>query len=156
MERMPPPSDDEGSPETYHQGRNRRKALATGLAVGLGIVYASIRWRPLRVEVQGPSMGPTLQAGDWALAVPASRYRVGDVVVVEHPKRRGFEMVKRIVAAPGDLAPDGRGLAPDEWWVEGDGPEASTDSRAFGPVSRRALRGRVRLVYWPPERRRLL
>ena len=46
--------------------------------------------------------------------------RAGDVVVVEHPERPGFELVKRVVAVPGDAAPDGRMLGADEYWVEGD------------------------------------
>jgi hypothetical protein len=78
------------------------------------------------------------------------------VVVVEHPDRPGYEMVKRVVAVPGDLAPDGRVLDADAFWVEGDSPDASTDSRTFGPVPRSKLGGRVRLVYWPPDRRRFV
>lgn len=103
-------------------------------------------------------MAPTLQPEDWCLAVPARRVGRGDVVVVEHPRRPGYEMVKRVVAVPADLAPDGRTLGPHEYWVEGDhpNPERSTDSRSFGPVSRELIKGRVLLVYAPVERRRLL
>lgn len=101
-------------------------------------------------------MLPSLSPGDWALAVASSRYRRGDVVVVEHPARPGFEMVKRVAGLPGDLTPDGGVLGPDEFWVEGNRPEASTDSRSFGPVRREHLKARVRLVYWPPQRRRRL
>ncbi len=101
-------------------------------------------------------MLPSLSPGDWAVAVELSRYRRGDVVVVEHPARPGFEMVKRLVAVPGDLTPDGRVLESDEFWIEGDHPQSSTDSRSFGPVRRDHLKARVRLVYWPFERRRRL
>jgi type IV secretory pathway protease TraF len=80
---------------------------------------------------------------------------VGDVVVVEHPDRPAYEMVKRITAAPGQRVGD-RTLEPDEWWVEGDYPGASTDSRTFGPVGRDALRAKVVLIYWPRDRRRRL
>ena len=92
-------------------------------------------------------MQPALEHGDWALAVRARRVRPGDVVVLEHPDRPGFEMVKRVVAAPG-----GRRLGPDEVWVEGDDPGASTDSRTFGPVAARSVAARVVLVLWPPRR----
>jgi type IV secretory pathway protease TraF len=78
------------------------------------------------------------------------------VVVVEHPRRPGFEMVKRVVAIPGDPAPDGRVLDHDEFWVEGDARDASTDSRHFGPVRREHVKAAVRLVYRPWERRRIL
>lgn len=101
-------------------------------------------------------MSPALEPGDWALAVAAGRLRLGDVVVIEHPTRPGFEVVKRIVAVAGELTADGRLLRSDEFWVEGDNPGASTDSRHFGPVTRDRIRAEVRLVYWPPPRRRIL
>ncbi len=99
-------------------------------------------------------MAPTLLPGDWALAVRSRRLRRGDVVVVEHPRRAGLEMVKRIVAGPGESAPDGRTLGPADWWVEGDAPDGSNDSRHFGPVTSEQVKALVRFVYWPPERRR--
>jgi signal peptidase S26 family len=101
-------------------------------------------------------MVPTLFPGDWALAVRPGRLRHGDVVVVEHPNRPGFEMVKRITGVPGGHAPDGRVLGAGEWWVEGDARGRSTDSRSFGPVRSDHVKAVVRLVYWPPARRRLL
>ncbi len=126
------------------------------VAVTAALAYSFLRWKPFRVEVKGPSMAPALLPGDWALAVKPGRLRRGDVVVVEHPGRPGFEMVKRVMGMPGDLAPDGRILGEDEWWVEGDAPGESTDSRQFGPVGRDAIVAQVRLVYGPPGRARLL
>ena len=140
-------------PETYHRGR--KPVWGVGLAVALGVVWACVRWRPSRVAIEGGSMAPALAPGDWALAVPLRRPRVGDVVVVEHPGRPGYEMVKRITAGPGDSVAD-RLLAVDEWWVEGDFAQASTDSRQFGPVRGDELKGKVLLVYWPRERRHRL
>lgn len=101
-------------------------------------------------------MAPALRPGDWALAVASRRLRRGDVVVIEHPRRPGLELVKRIVAAPEELAPNGVVLEADEWWVEGDAGADSTDSRHFGPVRTDAVRATVRLVYSPPSRRRLV
>jgi signal peptidase I len=98
-------------------------------------------------------MAPTLIPGDWGLVVTPHRFANGDVVVVEHPHRRGYEMVKRIRASPGERIDD-RALAEDEYWVEGDLAAASTDSRQFGPVRRDALKAKVVLVYWPKDRRR--
>jgi hypothetical protein len=120
------------------------------------LAYCVLRWRPFRVEVSGGSMAPTLEPGDQALAVRARRVRRDDVVVLEHPGRRGFELVKRVTGVPGDLAPEGRILGDCELWVEGDAPDGSTDSRSFGAVDRTAVVATVRLVYWPPARRRLL
>ena len=59
-------------------------------------------------------MRPTLEPGEWALAVAPRGDLLGEVVVVEHPERPGFEMVKRVVAGPGAVAPDGVVLADDE------------------------------------------
>jgi type IV secretory pathway protease TraF len=99
-------------------------------------------------------MEPSLSDGEWAIAL-RRRVRVGLVVVVEHPERPGFELLKRIVAAPGDAVAERR-LGAGEWWVEGDASEASTDSRSFGPVSGSAIRGRVVVVYFPWSNRRML
>lgn len=125
--------------------------------VGVAAAYTFVRRkRPFRVEIEGPSMAPTLLPGDWALAVRPRRLTRGDVVVLEHPERPGVELVKRVVGVPDDLAPDGRILQADEYWVEGDDPPRSTDSRHFGPVARERVKAKVRLIYWPPSRRRLL
>lgn len=98
-------------------------------------------------------MVPTLMPGDWALAVARRRFRRGDIVVVEHPGRPGYEMVKRIKGMPSERVGD-RTLTDDELWVEGDREDASTDSRHFGPVRREQVKAKVVLVYWPTSRRR--
>ena len=128
--------------------------LAT-LFAGIAAAYGFQRWRPFRVEVAGTSMRPTLEPGDWALAIRVRSVRRGDIVVVEHPERPGFELVKRVVHVAGDVAPAGFELV-DEIWVEGDEPEASSDSRRFGPLPIERVRARVRWVWWPPERVRSL
>jgi nickel-type superoxide dismutase maturation protease len=120
------------------------------------IAYALLRWRPFRVEISGASMAPTLEPGDWALAVIARRVRRGNVVVLDHPERPGFELVKRVIGVEGDRTPDGRVLGADEYWVEGDDQAGSSDSRSFGPISRGSVKGTVRFVYGPPWRRRII
>ena len=95
-------------------------------------------------------MSPALRDGEWGVAV-AGRPRRGDVVVVEDPRRPGFELVKRVTAAPGDVGPDGA-LLDGRYWVEGDRAEASTDSRTFGPVEPGSIKGRVVAVWWPRPR----
>jgi signal peptidase I len=132
--------------------------VATGLAAASAVAAAGwffLRAKPSRVAIEGASMAPTLVPGDWALVITPSEYRVGDVVVVEHPGRPGYEMVKRILGAPGDEV-DGRILGEWEYWVEGDFAQASTDSRQFGPVTEDELRAKLVLVYWPAARRKVL
>jgi mitochondrial inner membrane protease subunit 2 len=129
----------------------RKVAFAAAVLAGIAAAYGFRRWRPFRIEVEGTSMRPTLEPGDWAIAVRVRRLHRGDVVVVEHPDRIGFELVKRVTHLPGDVAPDGLGLV-DRAWVEGDDPDGSSDSRTFGPVPLGLVRGRVWFVWWPPGR----
>jgi nickel-type superoxide dismutase maturation protease len=106
------------------------------------------RWRPFRIEVEGESMSPTLEPGDWLVAIRLRSIDRDMLVVVEHPERPGYEMVKRVAGVPGDRIED-RTLGPGEYWVIGDNEDASTDSRHFGPVSSASIRGQVVVRYWP-------
>jgi signal peptidase I len=149
----PPPSTGDAEFESYRRGRRRVPGHLAALSAAAAAGWGFLRYRPSRVAIEGPSMAPTLLPGDWALVVTPRRYRRSDVVVVEHPGRPGYEMVKRIMGAPGDRIGD-RILGVDEFWVEGDFARASTDSRQFGPVTRDELKAKVLLIYWPIERRR--
>ena len=114
------------------------------------VAWVAVR-RPFRVAVQGWSMAPMLQPGDFLIAVRSGPIRRGALGVVEHPDRAGYEMVKRFAGVPGDSI-EGLMLSADQFWMVGDDPEASTDSRAFGTVSRDGIRGVVLFRYWPPSR----
>ncbi len=88
-------------------------------------------------------MRPTLCAGDLCLVVWGSPVRPGNVVVARLPGRPlGVKRAVRRTA--------------EGWWLEGDDPEASTDSRTFGAVPDDAVLGRVVIRYWPPARRPVL
>jgi nickel-type superoxide dismutase maturation protease len=92
-----------------------------------------MRWR--RVAVRGPSMSPTLGDGDVVLVRFGAPVRAGDVVLVTWPARPGQLSVKRAVRREGD-----------GWWVLGDNPYGSTDSRTLGPADVPAV---VRRRLWP-------
>ena len=95
--------------------------------------------RPLTaVLVSGPSMLPTLRPGDCLLVRRGSRVRPGQVVVARYPSRPGLLVVKRAVRPVGEL-----------WWVQGDNPAVTDDSRKDGPAE---VLGRVVLRYWPVPR----
>ena len=141
--------------QTYHGCGNRRWGVFVLVAGAAGVAAGAWwRWRPFRVAVDGDSMRPALHAGDWLVATRRGVLRVGSIVVVEHPDRPGFELVKRVGAGPGERV-GGRVLGPDDYWVLGDDPDLSTDSRRFGPVSRARIHGVARLRYGPLRRARL-
>lgn len=98
-----------------------------------------------RVVVQGESMAPTIRAGQkrWVSTLAYRRRppKVGDIVLVQHP-HQDLRMLKRVAAVPGSLM-NGQTLGPDEYFLVGDNPPQSTDSRHWGTVSRRLIRGRL-------------
>ena len=96
-------------------------------------------------------MSPTLEPRDFLVALANAPVRAGSLVVVQHPDRPAYEMVKRVAAVPGDRVGD-RLLRRFEYWVVGDDPAASTDSRSFGPLTSSAIKGVVRARYWPVSR----
>jgi nickel-type superoxide dismutase maturation protease len=104
-------------------------------AVAPGVQHLARSWRA-RVSVNGDSMAPTIEAGDWLLVDPMAyglrAPRPGQLVVALDPRDPGRELVKRVAAL--DL--DGRLL------LAGDARGASTDSRTFGAVDPAAVRGR--------------
>jgi nickel-type superoxide dismutase maturation protease len=112
-----------------------RKRWIVGVLAGVAVARASGRWFPVRVE--GESMTPTLQPGDFVAvrALRASEPAPGQIVVARFDDR---EVVKRVVR-----------VADGAYWLEGDNSAASTDSRTHGPVKREQIAGLVRARYKP-------
>ena len=92
------------------------------------------------LRIIGPSMEPALRNGDCWVVRLGARVSPGDVVLARHPLRPDLQIVKRIVRASGT-----------GWWVEGDNPDFSDDSRAFGPVDE--VLGKLVFRYSPLIRR---
>jgi nickel-type superoxide dismutase maturation protease len=89
-------------------------------------------------DVAGRSMLPTLRPGDVVVVRWRARVSAGDVVVVRRPDRPGLNVVKR--AARREAG---------GWWVLGDNPAESDDSRVFGVVPDAAVVARVLARPWP-------
>lgn len=81
-------------------------------------------------------MEPTLSAGDRLLVSYGARVRPGHVVVARFPD--DTLVIKR--------ASERRGL---RWWLVGDNPEQSTDSRHRGAIAPDDILGVARLRVWP-------
>jgi nickel-type superoxide dismutase maturation protease len=92
-----------------------------------------VRWR--RVAVRGPSMSPTLRDADVVLVRFGAAVHSGDVVLVRWATRPGQLSVKRAVRH-----------TEAGWWVLGDNPYGSTDSRTLGPAEVLAV---VAWRLWP-------
>lgn len=110
--------------------------LATALLV-LSIVF-----KIQVLYVNGESMQPSLNNMDTLLAIPASDYKVGDIVTFYMPE---FDetLVKRIVGVSGDTVEFINPLTgvsgvykvkDGEVFVEGDNYYDSIDSRVFGAI----------------------
>lgn len=91
-----------------------------------------------RVRIVGPSMEPALRNNEWWVARRTATLRPGDVALIVHPKRPDALIVKRLARR------DDTG-----WWVLGDNPDQSEDSRQFGAVPAENVIGRLWFRYHP-------
>jgi signal peptidase I len=153
--------------------------LAVAVAVAL-LVRSFVRI----YTIPSASMLPTLEAGDHILVTPyfGRSPRRGDVVVFRSPAGGEDLLVKRVVAAPGDLIDarlgqvriggrtlaepyladaaasgsfDAQVVAPDSYFVLGDNRGDSRDSRHWGPLPRALIAGKARMVLWSSGGRRV-
>ena len=83
--------------------------------------------------VEGDSMLPTLTSGDKILVDLFATIVVGDIVLAQHPYKRSSRLVKRVT----EISPSG------EYFLTGDNPNESTDSRTLGWFSPNDVWGRV-------------
>lgn len=83
-------------------------------------------------RIEGDSMEPVLMDGDEVIVNETADVAIGDVVIAQHPFKSGLIMAKRITAV------DANG----KFFLVGDS-DGSTDSRTFGPVSLKYIKGKV-------------
>ena len=99
-----------------------------------------------RVAIEGRSMEPALEPGDWLLVDPDAFVRQppgpGSLIIAPDPRQSELLLLKRV----GSVDPDGR------LQLLGDAPDASTDSRTFGSIDPATVQGRPWFRYWPLRR----
>ena len=84
-------------------------------------------------RVAGDSMLPTLRDGDAVMISANYTVVVGDIVLAQHPYKQSVKMLKRVAS----IGKNGR------YFLEGDNPGESTDSRTFGTVSIEYIHGKA-------------
>ena len=107
-------------------------------------------------RVYGHSMSPVLNPGELVL-VREGEYDArepghGELVAARPASLGGRACVKRIIGLPLERVEYEGGewtLGPEEFFLMSDRTSHGTDSRSFGPVTRRELLGRVWARVWP-------
>lgn len=144
------------------------------------VLYFGINAVSARVRVDGFSMRPTLQDGEYILvnklAYKLGQPQRGDIVVFVFPVNPEEDLIKRVIGLPGDtisvqggvLSINGVAMnepyinappayegtwtvSPDELFVLGDNRNDSRDSHQWGLLPVGNVIGRAVLIYWPPK-----
>ena len=97
-----------------------------------GRILSLIGWRQI-FEVEGDSMSPTLNNGDLVLVNFQTEFKVGDIILANHPFDKGAKLIKRIWK----ISPTGK------YFLIGDNLAKSTDSRNFGELSAADILGKI-------------
>ncbi len=144
------------------------------------VLYFGINAVSARVRVDGFSMRPTLQDGEYILvnklAYKTGEPQRGDIVVFVFPINPQEDLIKRVIGLPGEsvsihngqVTVNGVALTEPyiagppsydgDWVVQegqlfvlGDNRNDSRDSHQWGLLPIENVIGRAVLIYWPPE-----
>lgn len=168
---------NEAVDEKIHWGRFALDIIETlVLAV---VLFLGINAISARVRVDGFSMQPTLDDGEFVLVNKMS-YRFGevsrgDIIVFHFPLNPEEELIKRVIGLPGDRVLVRNNLVyvngqllnepyiaqpplyTGEWtvadgqiFVLGDNRNNSNDSKDWGLLPAENVVGKAAVIYWPP------
>ena len=173
---LEPQAQPEAQPE--HKESWRRVGLDILETIVLAIVlYFGINALSARVRVDGMSMTPTLQNGEYILvnklAYKTGQPERGDIIVFSF---QGQDLIKRVIGLPGETIHISDGIvtvngvkleepyiAQDpnyfgEWpvpegslFVLGDNRNDSRDSHQWGLLQMENVIGKSLVIYWPPS-----
>ncbi|MGB8707552.1 MAG: signal peptidase I [Dehalococcoidia bacterium] len=137
-------------------------------------------------KVYGSSMLPTIEEGEYIMVSKAAYFfgepQRGDIIVFDSPQDPKSDLIKRIIALPGDtveirddkvivngtplaepytLEPPHYLMLPEEiptghYFVLGDNRNNSSDSHRGWTVPRQNIVGKAWITYWPPYRSRVM
>jgi signal peptidase I len=137
-------------------------------------------------KVYGSSMLPGIEQGDYIMVSKATYFlgepQRGDIIVLHSPQDPNTDLIKRIIALPGDtveikdntvfvndtalvepyiMEPPHYLLLPEEipaghYFVLGDNRNNSSDSHRGWTLPRKNIIGKAWITYWPPYRWRTM
>lgn len=143
------------------------------------VLFVAINFLTARIRVDGSSMEPSFHDGDYVivnrLAYRFGEIQRGDVIVFPYPLDEEDDYIKRVIGLPGDRvgvyggvvyvngepinepyifeqprADEAEMIVPEGYvFVMGDNRNASSDSRAWGPLNIEKIIGKAVFRYWP-------
>ena len=175
---LTPPPAEEAQPQKQPRETLIREIIETLLLTVF--IFWLVNTATGRFRIEGFSMLPTLQEGEYVIIDKLSYYlnepERGDVIVLHFPNDRSRDFIKRVIGVPGDHIDvsggvvtingvplsepyinaepsyDGTWEVPEgQYFVLGDNRNNSSDSHNWSFLPRDDIVGKAWLIYWGPE-----